>query len=75
LRQLAETTAARARISHTDAYSPAMLYFRAGENDLALGWMESLRRPRSGFAGSRWYELRDYPRFQDLLRRIDLPLS
>ena len=79
MRQLAETIATRARISHTDAYSAAMLYFRAGENDLALAWMERAFADRDpsllNLGGARYDSLRDDPRFQDLLRRMDLPLS
>jgi TolB-like protein len=40
MRRLAELAAARSRKTHTLAMTVAMLYLRAGENDLALEWLE-----------------------------------
>jgi len=65
----------------TETYVPATriadIYLALGEKDLALRWLEKAYGERDSYLaylGSRFYNpLRSDPRFQDLLRRIDLP--
>jgi TolB-like protein/Tfp pilus assembly protein PilF/predicted Ser/Thr protein kinase len=76
LRRAANTVAARpGRLAPIDI---ALLYLRAGENEEALTWLESAyeaRHPDLPYASCLpWYDpLRSDPRFQALLRRMNLP--
>ena len=78
MRLAAETLAARSRRTHTLALVVSGLYLRAGENDLALEWLERAfadRDPNLPYLGGPHSDsLRDDPRFQDLMRRMNLPL-
>jgi hypothetical protein len=63
---------------HVSPYNVAMICNGLGESDEALAWLERgyrEREPRMVFlkAEPKWNNLRDYPRFQDLVRRIGLP--
>ncbi len=54
-------------------------YFRAGDYDLAIDWFEKAYEdyePNLPYSGGPHYDpLRSDPRFQDLLRRIGLPVD
>ena len=74
----AETLAARSRRAHVSPSRIARLYACAGENDLALDWLERAfeqREPNLPYIGvvPTYRGLRDDPRFSDLLRRLNLP--
>ena len=78
MRRLAETTAARSRRTHTRAMQVVNLYLRAGENDLALVWLERAFVDRDPnlpaiSVAPPFDSVRDDPRFQDLLRRMNFP--
>jgi len=78
MRRLAETRAARSRRTGRGTMSVVGLYNRIGENELALDWLErafeerNANLPSIGVAPG-FDSLRDHPRFQDLLRRMNLP--
>ena len=74
----AETLAARSRTTFVAPHSVSPLYALAGENDQALEWLErgyDERDPNMPYLSvERTLDgLRDDPRFQDLLRRMNLP--
>ncbi len=77
MRRLADIAAPRSRRTQTQAMQVANLYLRAGENDLALEWLEIAfadRDPALPSLGLPTFDsVRDDPRFQDLLRRMNLP--
>ena len=59
-------------------YNVAMIYNALGERDETLAWLERgyrEREPRMVFlkVEPKWNNLRDDPRFQDLLRRVGFP--
>jgi len=78
LSRVAETLIARSRTTYVTSWQIGTLYTRAGKNDEALEWLEKAYEEHDGnmpyisvdpiFDG-----LRDDPRFQDLLRRLNLP--
>ncbi|HXX99744.1 MAG TPA: protein kinase [Candidatus Limnocylindrales bacterium] len=73
-----DVLAARAQHSHVSAVRIARLYAHAGENDVALTWLEKAvsanETPTTHLAVARdWDALRPDPRFQVLLRRLNLP--
>lgn len=79
MKRAADTLAARAEHAHVSAIRVARLYAHAGENERALLWLEkSYERGEPTLAhlavGWDWDALRDDPRFQSLLRRMNLPL-
>lgn len=56
----------------------ALLYAHAGEKDRALEWLENAYKERETLlvylnVDLQWDPIRDDPRFQDLLRRMNLP--
>ena len=74
----AETLAMRSNLAHVPAFRIARLYAHAGENDRALEWLEKAYEEREIplthlSVGWDWDNLRNDPRFQDLVRRIGLP--
>ncbi len=74
----AETLAARSRTTFVPPSHVADLFAAAGENDQALEWLErgyDERDPNMPYLSvARDLDgLRDDPRFQDLLRRMNLP--
>ena len=78
VRRAAETLATRSRSTFVSPLDIAGLYARAGELDLALHWLErglEERDPNMTLlsVGPEYDILRDDPRFQDLLRRMNLP--
>ena len=75
---VAETWAARSQVTYVSPWSIARLYAYAGRNDKALGWFEKAveeRNPNVPYIGvsPAFGGLRPEPRFQDLLRRMNLP--
>ena len=74
----AETLAARAGQTHVPALRVARLYAHAVDKERALEWLEKAYEGREApLCRLRvvwdWDNLRDEPRFQDLLRRMNLP--
>jgi Flp pilus assembly protein TadD len=66
------------RERYISPYNIAMVYNGLGEREETLEWLErgfEQREPRMVFLRGepKWDNLRDDPRFQDLLRRIGLP--
>jgi tetratricopeptide (TPR) repeat protein len=78
LSRVAELLVLRSRTSHVTPWQIGTLYTRAGKNDEALDWLEKAYQARDPnvpylsvdpiFDG-----LRDQPRFQNLIRRLNLP--
>ena len=73
----ADTLAARSRTTYVLTTDTAGLYARAGKNDRAVEWLErgfEVRDPNMPYIGviPVFDSLRDDPRFQDLLRRMNL---
>ena len=59
-------------------YGFALIHIGLGENEEALEWLERAYQDRIGWmaflqVGPRFDPLRDDPRFQDLLRRMNFP--
>ena len=77
MRRAAETLAARSRTTFVPPLGVARLYRYAGDNDRALEWLEKgyeERSPTMPYLGMPGFDsLRDDPRFQSLLRRMNLP--
>lgn len=77
MRLAGEALAARSKRAHVPAVRIARLYAHAGEKDRALDWLEKAYEERDSLlvhlgVGWDWDSLRDNPRFQDLLRRMNL---
>jgi tetratricopeptide (TPR) repeat protein len=77
MREGARTLAARAQSRFVMAFTVAMLYANAGEKNEAIEWLERAYRQHSGLLESirmtpEFEALRPDPRFQDLLRRLNL---
>jgi eukaryotic-like serine/threonine-protein kinase len=77
MRRAAELQAARSRKTYVSPTLVAELYLQAGEKDLALQWLEKafeVREPNLPYIGTPDYDsLRSDPRFQNLLRLMNLP--
>ncbi len=78
MKNAADKLVARAKRKHVPAIRTARLYAHAGENERALEWLETAyQRGESPLGhlgvGWDWDDLRSDPRFQDLLRRLNLP--
>ncbi len=77
MRRAAETLAARATRTYVSGYDVATLYSHAGEKERALDWLERAyqqRESRMVYVNVQpWVrdQLRDEPRFQALLKRIN----
>lgn len=79
MRLAAEKLAARSKTTYVSPAWIAALYAHAGEKKHALAWLEkAYEEHNSNMAflnvDPHWGNLRDEPGFQDLLRRIKLPL-
>jgi serine/threonine protein kinase/Tfp pilus assembly protein PilF len=78
MRRAADILAARARKTFGGLYQPACLYVMAREESQALEWLEKgfeLRDPNMPYINVDpiFDSLRNTPRFQDLVRRMNLP--
>jgi serine/threonine protein kinase len=78
MRLAAEMLAVRSTLSYVPALRIARLYAHAGEKDQALEWLEKSFQQREVplvhlSVSWDWSSLRDEPRFQDLLRRMNFP--
>jgi serine/threonine protein kinase/TolB-like protein len=79
MKRAADTLAARGRKTYVLPCDVAALYLWAGEKDQALEWLEKafeVRDPNLPFVNLMlvFESLRNDPRFQALLRRMNLPL-
>ena len=77
MREAAETLVARSRTQFVMAFTVALLYANAGEKDAAINWLERAYEQHGGLVESiritpEFKDLRPDPRFQDLLRRLNL---
>jgi len=76
MRCAADLLAERSHKTYVEPAVVAQLYVYAGEKNLALHWMEkafAVRDPQLPYVGMPDYDsLRSDPRFQDLLRRMNL---
>ncbi len=78
MRLAAEKLAARSKLTYVQPTKIARLFARAGEKDRALDWLEKAYEERASQlvninVAVQWDNLRDEPRFQDLLRRMNFP--
>jgi TolB-like protein len=78
MRSAADLLAARARKTYVLSVDVALLYAIAGENDQALEWLEKgleVRDPVMPYVDAfvEFAPLHDEPRFQYLLRKMNLP--
>jgi serine/threonine protein kinase len=78
MRLAGEKLASRSRQTYVPAIRIARLYAHAGEKERALEWLEKAIEQHEPplvhlRVGWDWEILRDEPRFQDLLRRINSP--
>ena len=78
MRRAAETWAARSGTTFIPPYDLAAFFAAAGEHDRTLEWLErayEARDPNLPYMGVNplFDSVRDDPRFQDLLRRMNLP--
>jgi len=74
----AETLAARSNLAYVPPEWIAELYAHAGDKERALEWLEKAYQDRNIAmvflsVNPTWDSLRDDPRFQDLLRRMNFP--
>jgi TolB-like protein/predicted Ser/Thr protein kinase len=80
MRSAADLLAARARKTYVNSFEVACLYAIAGENDKAFEWLEKSLEERSPHmpyvdAYVELEPLRSNPRFQELLRKMNLPVD
>jgi TolB-like protein len=80
MRRLGDTWATLRNVSYILPTDIANSYFLAGENSLALDWLERGFEERDSnmpylSAYPMYDPLRSYPRFQDLLRKMNLPVD
>ena len=78
MKHAGDVLATRSQKSHVSSVRIARLYAHAGQNDLALAWLEKAvdanETPIIHLAVARdWDALRPDPRFQALLNRLHLP--
>ena len=78
LSQVAELYVIRSRTTYVTPWQIATMYTRAGKNDEALEWLEKAYEAHDSNMPSISVDpifdnLRDEPRFQDLLRRMNFP--
>jgi len=78
MRRAADVLAARTRKTYVPPIDVALLYALAGGNAQALDWLDKgleERSPHMPYVGAHveFAPLRNTPRFQDILRRMNLP--
>jgi adenylate cyclase len=79
MRRVGLAMAAQSKRRHVPATRIARMFAHSGDNDAAMKWLERAYQAReSPLIRSAvfwdWDDLRSDPRFQDLLRRMNLPL-
>jgi serine/threonine-protein kinase len=77
-RRILEDLHALAKKRYVLPYGFALIHIGLGENEEALEWLERACQDRNGMMAflqvePRFDPLRDDPRFQDLLRRMNFP--
>jgi serine/threonine-protein kinase len=80
MRGAADLLAARARKTYVNSFDVALLYAIAGENDQAFEWLGKCleeRSPHMPYVGAyiELEPLRSDPRFQHLLRKMNIPVD
>jgi tetratricopeptide (TPR) repeat protein len=78
MRRAADLLATRSRKAYVGPCETAELYLMAGESDQAMAWLEKgleLRDPNMPYvnADPTYDAFRNTPRFQDIIRRMNLP--
>jgi hypothetical protein len=78
MRRAAEVMVARAQQTHVPALKIARMFAHAGDNASTLQWLERAYENRESTLMRLgvfwdWLDLHGDPRFQDLLRRLNLP--
>lgn len=78
MRQGAKLLEERSKKTYVLATRIALLYAHAGEKELALDWLENAYKARETFmvylnVDLQWDSIRENPRFQDLLDRMNFP--
>lgn len=78
MRAAAEAQVVRSRSQYVGPWNIALWYAAAGENERAIEWLErafEVRDPGMPYLGVHpsWDNLRGDPRFQELLRQMNLP--
>jgi tetratricopeptide (TPR) repeat protein len=78
MKAAAQTLAKRAGTAYVAGSQVALLYAHAGENDLALEWLDNGLKDRDCrlhllWAEPDWEPLYSKPRFQNLLRKMGFP--
>jgi TolB-like protein len=78
MRRAAVTAEVRSRSTHVPSIATVQLYDMAGDTDKALEWLDRAYEERDTnmpYIGVMFFseELRTHPRFQDMLRRMNLP--
>jgi hypothetical protein len=75
----AETMAAFAKQTYISPYTIAVIYAFAGDEENTIDWLEKgyeIRDPMMPYMGYFAFDLvDDDPRYQDLLRRMNLPVD
>jgi hypothetical protein len=79
MKRTAEVMVARSRERHVPALRIARMFAHAGDNDSALQWLERAYENRESTLARLgvfwdWLDLHGEPRFQNLMRRLKLPL-
>jgi serine/threonine protein kinase/Tfp pilus assembly protein PilF len=80
LQRVAETFVARSRTTYVTPWQVATLYTRAGKNSEALEWLEKAYQAHDQnmpyiSVDPIFDNLRNEPRFQDLMRRMKFPVT
>ncbi len=80
MKRAADLLAARAHQTYVNSIDVAILYAFAGENDQAFEWLEKCleeRNPQMPYVDAyvEFAPLRSDPRFQDILRKMNLPMG
>jgi adenylate cyclase len=75
----AETMAAFAKQTYVSPYFIASMYVSAEDKDNTMEWLEKayeMRDPNMPYVSNPYFDfLDDDPRYQDLLRRMNLPIG
>jgi len=79
MKRVGEAMAAESKRRHLPAIRIARMFAHSGDKDAAIQWLEKAYQARESpliraAVFWDWDELRSEPRFQDLMRRMNLPL-